>query len=133
MVQAAGRVRYRGRKRVGRLSTHVLDQTQGEPAADVAIELHVLDSDGSWRALKQVRTNADGRTDQPLLSGAELKPGTYMLTFHLGDYFRRAGSALTDPPFLDLVPLRFSIADPDGHYHVPLLATPWSYSTYRGS
>jgi 5-hydroxyisourate hydrolase len=123
----------RGRKRVGRLSTHVLDQTQGRPAADVAIDLHVLEADGSWRLLKQVRTNADGRTDQPLLTGAEFKPGTYMLTFHLGDYFRRGGTAPADPPFLDLVPLRFSVAEPDGHYHVPLLATPWSYATYRGS
>lgn len=118
---------------MGRLSTHVLDQTQGRPASNVAIDLHVLASDGSWHALRQVRTNADGRTDQPLLSGAELAAGTYMLTFHLGDYFRRGGAALSDPPFLDLVPLRFSIAEPDGHYHVPLLATPWSYSTYRGS
>jgi 5-hydroxyisourate hydrolase len=118
---------------VGRLSTHVLDQTQGKPAADIAIELHVLEPDGAWRPLKQVGTNADGRTDQPLLVGDELKVGTYMLTFHLGDYFRRRGVALSDPPFLDLVPLRFSVAEPDGHYHVPLLATPWSYATYRGS
>ena len=125
-------LRQRGRE-VGRLSTHVLDQTQGKPAAGIAIDLHVLEPDGSWRALKQVRTNADGRTDQPLLSGAEFKVGTYMLTFHLGSYFRQAGSAPSDPPFLDLVPLRFSIAEPDGHYHVPLLATPWSYATYRGS
>jgi 5-hydroxyisourate hydrolase len=124
---------WRGEKRVGRLSTHVLDQTQGRPAPDVAIDLHVLEPDGSWRAVKQVRTNADGRTDQPLLAGAELKAGTYMLTFHLGDYFGRRGATLPDPPFLDLVPLRFSVAEPDGHYHVPLLATPWSYSTYRGS
>ena len=118
---------------MGHLSTHVLDQTQGKPAASVAIDLHVLEPDGSWRALKQARTNHDGRTDQPLLSGAELEPGTYMLTFHLGDYFRASGTATSDPPFLDLVPLRFAIAEPDGHYHVPLLATPWSYATYRGS
>jgi 5-hydroxyisourate hydrolase len=118
---------------VGRLSTHVLDQTRGKPAADVAIDLHVLDTDGSWRALKQVHTNADGRTDQPLLSGAEFKIGTYMLTFHLGDYFRSGGSPSPGPQFLDLVPLRFSIAERDGHYHVPLLATQWSYATYRGS
>jgi 5-hydroxyisourate hydrolase len=122
-----------GEARVGRLSTHVLDQTQGKPASNVAIDLDVLEPDGSWRALKQVRTNADGRTDQPLLSGAELEVGTYMLTFHMGDFYRARGAALSDPPFLDLVPLRFSIADPDGHYHVPLLATPWSYATYRGS
>ena len=118
---------------MGRLSTHVLDQVGGKPAVDVAVELRVRDPDGSWRLLKQVRTNADGRTDQPLLSGADHKVGTYMLTFHIGDYFRGQGTALADPPFLDLVPLRFSIAEPDGHYHVPLLATPWSYSTYRGS
>jgi 5-hydroxyisourate hydrolase len=115
---------------MGRLSTHVLDLVQGRPAQDIAIDLQVLDPEGSWRTLKQVRTNADGRTDAPLLAGAEFKTGTYMLTFHVGDYFR-AGSA--DTPFLDLVPLRFSIAEPDGDYHVPLLATPWSYSTYRGS
>jgi 5-hydroxyisourate hydrolase len=130
MVRAAG---IAGAKCVGRLSTHVLDQTLGKPAAEVALELHVLQPDGSWRALKQARTNADGRTDQPLLSGPELEPGTYMLTFHLGDYFRRSGAVTADPPFLDLVPLRFSIAEPDGQYHVPLLATPWSYATYRGS
>jgi len=118
---------------VGRLSTHVLDQTQGKPGADIAIELHVLGTDGAWRTLKQVRTNADGRTDQPLLADGDFKVGTYMLTFHLGDYFRRGGAALSEPPFLDLVPLRFSVADPEGHYHVPLLATPWSYATYRGS
>jgi 5-hydroxyisourate hydrolase len=118
---------------VGRLSTHVLDQTQGCPAPGVAIDLHVLESDGSWRVLTQVRTNTDGRTDQPLLAGAELQVGTYMLTFHLGEYFAGRDATLSDPPFLDLVPLRFSIAEPDGHYHVPLLATPWSYSTYRGS
>jgi 5-hydroxyisourate hydrolase len=118
---------------VGHLSTHVLDQTRGKPAPGVAIDMHVLVSDGSWRALKQVRTNRDGRTEQPLLSDAEFKVGTYMLTFHLGDYFRQAGAALPDPPFLDVVPLRFSIAEPDGDYHVPLLMTPWSYATYRGS
>ena len=121
-----------GEERLGRLSTHVLDQTQGKPAADVAIDLHVLDADGAWRPLKQVRTNADGRTDQPLLSGADFKPGTYMLTFHLADYFGRVASALSDPPFLDLVPLRFAVAE-DTHYHVPLLVSPFAYSTYRGS
>jgi 5-hydroxyisourate hydrolase len=116
---------------MGRLSTHVLDLARGEPAPDVAIDLQVLDADGSWRTLKQVRTNADGRTDAPLLGGAEFKTGTYMLTFHVGDYFGRRGGA--SAPFLDLVPLRFAIVEPDGDYHVPLLATPWSYSTYRGS
>lgn len=118
---------------MGRLSTHVLDTAHGTPAPNVAIDIHILAEDGSWRLLKQTRTNADGRTDQPLLTGGEFKTGTYMLSFHIGDYFKRQGHALADPPFLDLVPLRFTIAEPDGHYHVPLLASPWSYSTYRGS
>jgi len=118
---------------MGRLSTHVLDTVHGKPASDVVVELHVLEASNSWRLVKQVRTNADGRTDQPLLTGAELNAGTYMLSFQIGEYFARRGVAQADPPFLDTVPLRFSIADPDGHYHVPLLASPWSYSTYRGS
>jgi 5-hydroxyisourate hydrolase len=118
---------------MGRLSTHVLDLVQGRPAQDVAIDLQALEPDGSWRTLKQVRTNADGRTDAPLLAGAEFKTGTYMLTFHVADYFGRCGARTAERPFLDLVPLRFSMVEPDGHYHVPLLATPWSYSTYRGS
>jgi 5-hydroxyisourate hydrolase len=118
---------------MGRLSTHVLDTVRGAPAPDMAVDLHGLAADGSWQLLKQVRTNADGRTDQPLLTGDDFKVGTYMLTFHVAAYFGQRGVALAEPPFLDLVPLRFSIADLDGHYHVPLLTTPWSYSTYRGS
>jgi len=118
---------------LGRLSTHVLDTAHGTPAQDVTIDLHVLDADNSWRRLKQVRSNADGRTDQPLLTGSEARVGTYMLTFHIGDYFNRRGLEISEPPFLDLVPLRFSIAQTDGRYHVALLVTPWSYSTYRGS
>ena len=118
---------------MGRLSTHILDTVRGKPAADVAIDLDVLQFDGSWRRLAQARTNADGRTDQPLLSGEAFKVGSYMLTFHMGAYFKAHGFAVADPLFLDLIPVRFSIADHDGHYHVPLLATPWSYSTYRGS
>jgi 5-hydroxyisourate hydrolase len=78
-------------------------------------------------------TNADGRTDAPLLAGEAMRVGTYEIAFHVGDYFRGAGAVLADPPFLDVVPVRFSIADVDGHYHVPLLASPWAYSTYRGS
>jgi len=118
---------------MGRLSTHVLDTVHGGPAQDMAVDLHRLAADGSWQPVKQVRTNADGRTDQALLTGDDFKVGTYMLTFHVAAYFGRRGVALSDPPFLDLVPLRFSVADPNGHYHVPLLTTPWSYSTYRGS
>ena len=78
-------------------------------------------------------TNADGRTDAPLIAGEPLRCGVYELTFHIGEHFRRAGVAQAEPPFLDVVPLRFSVAEPEGHYHVPLLAGPWSYSTYRGS
>jgi 5-hydroxyisourate hydrolase len=118
---------------MGRLTTHVLDTVNGRPADNVTIDLHALDAGGAWRHLKQVTTNADGRTDRPLLAGAELQIGTYMLTFAIGGYFKACGAVAADPPFLDLVPLRFSIADADGHYHVPLLASPWSYSTYRGS
>jgi 5-hydroxyisourate hydrolase len=120
-------------EQMGRLTTHVLDTVSGKPADNVTIDLHALDAGGGWRPLKQVTTNADGRTDQPLLAGAEFRIGTYMLTFDIGRYFKACGVVVADPPFLDLVPLRFSIADADGHYHVPLLATPWSYSTYRGS
>ena len=118
---------------MGRLSTHVLDTAAGKPAAGVAIELHRLGSDGQWSLVKKATTNADGRTDEPLLIGDAYQPGSYMLSFHIGDYFTRRGTATANPAFLDIVPLRFTLAEPDGHYHVPLLASPWSYSTYRGS
>ncbi len=118
---------------MGRLSTHVLDTAKGRPAAGMRIELHRLAADGQWQNVKAVETNADGRTDGPLLIGESFAVGTYMLTFHVADYFHRAGGALASPPFLDVVPLRFTMAEPEGHYHVPLLVSPWSYSTYRGS
>jgi 5-hydroxyisourate hydrolase len=118
---------------MGHLSTHVLDTAQGRPAQNVVIDVHILDADGSWNHVTQVTTNSDGRTDQPILAGDRFRAGTYMLTFHIGSYFKRVGLTTADQPFLDLVPLRFSIADDDDRYHVPLLATPWSYSTYRGS
>jgi 5-hydroxyisourate hydrolase len=117
---------------MGRLSTHVLDAMHGRPAAGIRIELARLEGD-EWRKLKAVQANADGRTDAPLLEGAALETGQYRLLFHVAEYFRAQGVRLPDPPFLDAVPLRFGIADRDGHYHVPLLCTPWSYSTYRGS
>ena len=117
---------------MGRLSTHVLDTTIGRPAAGVKIELFRL-TGNDWRQLKSVVTNADGRTEQPLLVGGELTTGTYRLEFHIIDYFRRVGAVLADPPFLDVVPVQVGIADLAAHYHVPLLCTPWSYSTYRGS
>jgi 5-hydroxyisourate hydrolase len=118
---------------MGHLSTHVLDTARGQPARAVAIDLHVLGADGAWRLIKQTRTNADGRTDQPLLAGPDFLTGTYMLSFHIGAYFARSGAAQASPPFLDMVPLRFSIAELNGNYHVPLLVSPWSYSTYRGN
>ncbi|MGJ4892099.1 hydroxyisourate hydrolase [Bradyrhizobium sp. HKCCYLRH3099] len=118
---------------MGRLSTHILDTVRGKPAADVAIDLDVLGPGGAWRRIKQVRSNADGRTDEPVLAGDEFGAGTYLLTFHMGDYFKAHGLASGEPPFLDLIPLRFTVADAAAHYHVPLLATPWSYQTYRGS
>lgn len=116
----------------GRLTTHVLDTAQGRPAANLRIELWRLDSD-ERTLLKTTRTNADGRTDAPLLAGDELTAGVYELVFAVGDYFAEQPLAMAAPPFLDRVPVRFGIADAEGHYHVPLLASPWAYSTYRGS
>jgi 2-oxo-4-hydroxy-4-carboxy-5-ureidoimidazoline decarboxylase len=119
-------------KTTGRLSTHVLDTLHGRPAAGMAIALYEVG--GSARGLLlQVVTNADGRTDAPLIGDQPLRIGTYELQFSVGAYFRRAGVAVADPPFLDVVPIRFSIAEAEGNYHVPLVTTPWSYSTYRGS
>jgi 5-hydroxyisourate hydrolase len=115
------------------LTTHVLDTTRGGPASGVEIELHALGAGGARTLVTKRLTNSDGRTDAPLISAAESRVGTFELTFHIGAYFRAAGGVVADPPFLDAVPIRFSIADPAAHYHVPLVATPWSYSTYRGS
>lgn len=115
------------------LTTHVLDTARGRPAAGMALELAYLAEDGERRLLKSVRTNADGRTDEPLLSEEESVRGVYEIVFEVGQYFAGRPEAGDDPPFLDQVPLRFGISDPAAHYHVPLLASPWSYSTYRGS
>lgn len=120
-------------QRMKRLSTHVLDLSIGRPAAAVLVELSRREPGDAWTPLVRTETNADGRTDRPLLSGDAFRCGTYMLSFHVADYFRRTGRAGAAAPFLDVVPLRFTIAEEDGHYHVPLLVTPWSYSTYRGS
>lgn len=117
---------------MGRLSTHVLDTVSGRPAAGMKIEFAVLEH-GRRTTLKTVHTNADGRTDEPVMAGAAMRTGEFELVFHVADYFRSRGVALPDPPFLDRVPIRFGIADASGHYHVPLLCTPWSYGTYRGS
>jgi len=116
----------------GRLSTHVLDTHAGRPAIGVAIELHEFTGEKA-HYIQSAITNADGRTDQPLIGGRPLPIGRYELRFAVGNHFRSRGIESGDPPFLDIVPLRFSIAEPEGHYHVPLLCTPWSYSTYRGS
>jgi len=115
------------------LSTHVLDTVRGGPAEGVAIELFELTGDGARKTLKRILTNSDGRTDAPLIAAAEARVGTFELVFHVGDYFRRHNVKTAEPPFLDQIPIRFSVADPRAHYHVPLLASPWSYSTYRGS
>jgi 5-hydroxyisourate hydrolase len=115
------------------LTTHVLDVTRGGPARDVAVELYALGEHGARALIASVRTNSDGRTDRPLIAPADSRVGHFELLFHIGDYYRTTGAATADPPFLDEVPLRFAIADPSAHYHVPLLVSPWSYSTYRGS
>ena len=117
---------------MGRLTTHVLDTAQGKPAASMTIEFSVRDGSG-WTLIKTITTNADGRTDEPLLATDAMRTGEYQLLFYVGDYFHRAGAGLPQPAFLDRVPLNFGIADASAHYHVPLLCSPWSYSTYRGS
>jgi 2-oxo-4-hydroxy-4-carboxy-5-ureidoimidazoline decarboxylase len=118
---------------VGRLSTHVLDTHSGKPAAGVAVELIELSALGASRVVTRAVTNSDGRTDQPLIGGRPVPIGCYELHFSIGKYFAARGVPLSDPPFLDQIPLRFSVSDPEGHLHVPLLVTPWSYATYRGS
>ncbi|MEG4444097.1 hydroxyisourate hydrolase [Microcoleus sp. AT9_B5] len=118
----------------GKLTTHVLDTARGCAAANMSIALHSIDQNsGEKTLLKTVTTNADGRTAAPLLSETELKPGVYELVFSVGEYFAQCAENLPEPPFLNSVPIQFGIADPTAHYHVPLLVSPWSYSTYRGS
>lgn len=117
---------------MGRLTTHVLDTATGCPAADLRIELYRIAGERR-ELLLSVTTNADGRCDGPLLQGEQFVRGTYELVFHAGAYLRASGVALPEPPFLDLVPIRFGIAVTDQHYHVPLLISAYGYSTYRGS
>lgn len=117
---------------MGRLSTHVLDTATGRPAAGVRITLYRI-SGQSHRKVKEVVTNADGRTDGPLLDGDALTLGSYELVFAAGDYLRATGQAGEGVLFLDEIPIRFGVADAGGHYHVPLLISPFGYSTYRGS
>ena len=117
----------------GRLSTHVLDTQAGRPAAGVTIELLELSANGEQRMIACATTNRDGRTDEPLIGGRPLPIGRYELRFHVADYFAGVGARQDEPPFLDVVPVRFAVAEAEGYYHVPLLLTPWSYCTYRGS
>ena len=118
---------------MGKLSTHVLDTANGCPAAGMRVALLRLDAAGAAMPLKAVTLDADGRAGGPLLEGAALERGRYRLVFSVAAYFRARGAALADPPFVDEVPLDFGIADPSANYHVPLLVSPWSYGTYRGS
>jgi 5-hydroxyisourate hydrolase len=110
---------------MGKLTTHVLDTAQGRPGAGIAVELYRIEGE-TGTLVGKATTNRDGRTDKPLLEGDDLRAGTYQLVFHIGAYFKSQG-------FLDVVPIRFRIEDAGAHYHVPLLCSPWSYSTYRGS
>lgn len=117
---------------VGRLTTHVLDTMHGRPARHVRIELFRVD--GPDRALiKEIRSNEDGRCDEPMLQGSEFTPGVYELVFHAGDYFAEHGVTMPEPRFVDQISVRFGVAHPDENYHVPLVVTPWTWSTYRGS
>ncbi|KAB2672548.1 5-hydroxyisourate hydrolase [Ochrobactrum sp. RC6B] len=113
----------------GRLTTHVLDTVSGKPAANLRIELRRIENQQA-EPIREIRTNDDGRCNEPLLSGGNLRSGSYELLFHVGEYFGKTDDAV---PFLDVVPLRFGISDEKAHYHVPLLVSPFSYSTYRGS
>lgn len=117
---------------MGKLTTHVLDTMHGSPASGMAVRLYRIEG-GEPRLLQVLTLNADGRADAPLLEGASLLTGRYRLVFEVADYFRARQVTLPEPAFLDEVPLDFGIADAGAHYHVPLLASPWAYSTYRGS
>jgi len=116
----------------GRLTTHVLDTALGKPASGLKVELFKLSAVAIER-LSTGFTNDDGRMDQPLLQDASMQIGTFELRFHAGDYLRASGAAVSDPAFLDIVPIRFNIADGNDHYHVPLLLSAFGYSTYKGS
>jgi 5-hydroxyisourate hydrolase len=117
---------------MGHLSTHVLDTAHGRPAAGMRVTLQRLDGT-QVQTLKTITLNSDGRADGPLLDADTMATGCYRLVFEVAPYFRALGTPMTEPPYIDRVPLDFGIADRDGHYHVPLLVSPWAYSTYRGS
>lgn len=118
---------------MGRLTTHVLDTAHGKPAANLRVALYRVEDGHAPTQLCQVQTNKDGRTAEPMLAGEAFVAGTYELVFEVADYFRRLGAVLSEPPFFDRIALRFAIANAAEHYHVPLLVSPWAYSTYRGS
>lgn len=118
---------------MGHLSTHVLDTAHGRPAAGLRLHLQRLAADGSAQAIKSQTLNADGRTEAPLLAADEMAAGRYRLLFEVAPYFRALGLVLPEPPFLDTVVLDFGIADASARYHVPLLVSPYGYSSYRGS
>lgn len=117
---------------MGKLTTHVLDTMSGLPGSEIKIELQQHDGN-QFQSIITVMTNFDGRTDTPLLQGSEFVPGKYQLIFHVADYFIAKGVSLDDVPFLDDVVIRFGLSNKDAHYHVPLLVSPYSFSTYRGS
>ena len=117
---------------MGRLTTHVLDLVRGAPASGMTIELASIGPSGR-KVIAQTATNRDGRCDAPLIEGEAFRSGVWQLEFHVAKYFAAQGVALPDPPFLDVVLVRFGVSNPGEHHHVPLLVTPWAYSTYRGS
>ncbi|MBX6963541.1 hydroxyisourate hydrolase [Alcaligenes faecalis] len=117
---------------MGKLSTHVLDTTQGRPASGVRVDLYSIEND-QRTLIKTTHTNSDGRCDEPLLQGEAMHTGVFELVFHAGAYFAASGVAVPEPRFVDQVGIRFGIADANANYHVPLVVTPWSWSTYRGS
>jgi 5-hydroxyisourate hydrolase len=114
------------------LTTHVLDTANGKPGEGIKIEFSVLDGE-TYKLLKTVHTNADGRNGEPLLTPENMKAGKYQLVFYIGEYFAKLGTVLPNPPFLEKAVIQFGMADATAHYHVPILASPWSYTTYRGS
>ena len=114
------------------LTTPMLDVAAGKPAEGVLIDFAVFE-DGTYRPIRSVHTNVDGRNAEPLLTPETMKVGQYQLTFHLAEYFTKQGAMLPNPPFLDKAVIQFGISDATSHYHVPLLASPWTYTTYRGS
>ena len=118
---------------MGRLTTHVLDLSRGVAAAGMTIELAAIDAARGRRVVAQTVTNRDGRCPAPLIEGDAFLAGAWQLEFHVASYFSQQGVTLPEPPFLDVVVVRFTVANAGDHYHVPLLVTPWSYSTYRGS